>query len=323
MGRRKRHFIMPLLLLLPLCFPLSSSAQSDGADAMTISIRSKTFDSSASATAAMYLATEVLIDGEWEEQEPPPLGDDARLLRRGFSDGAVISALLVTRDLFVLTVVGTSRSLDPTDAVIQAARTQLAAMPTSTMPVTPTSTVTPTDIAENVGRNEELQSRLPSTSALPVTGLDVVEDSSLTEEQLVTALGGTHAAEQNLETWGWSGNATRSYSAADPASLDPSATTAIVISVHGFNSPESAQEALTFFSDILVNSGYEEIDAPQFGDKVRLLKIVNKDRSTNVAVYWTDGDLMYRIGGSAGVGGDPTDVVTQVAQSLLGADTGQ
>ncbi|HWK80831.1 MAG TPA: hypothetical protein VNP95_08680 [Thermomicrobiales bacterium] len=168
-----------------------------------------------------------------------------------------------------------------------------------------------------------LAALLPEASALPVTGLDVVEDSSLTEEQVVAALGGTRPAEQNLETWGWSGNATRSYSAADPASLDPTATTAIVISVHGFNSPESAQAALTFFSDILVNSGYEEIDAPQLGDKVRLLKIPNEDGSTNVALYVTKGNVMYRIGGSAGVGGDPTDAVEQVAQSLLGADTGQ
>ncbi|MGN6033544.1 MAG: hypothetical protein ACTHQE_17965 [Thermomicrobiales bacterium] len=169
----------------------------------------------------------------------------------------------------------------------------------------------------------DLEALLPEASALPVTGLDVVEDSNLTEEQVAAALGGTRPAEQNLETWGWSGNATRSYSAADPASLDPSATTAIVISVHGFKSPESAQEALTFFSDILVNSGYEEIDAPQLGDKVRMLKIPNEDGSTNVALYVTKGNVMYRIGGSAGVGGDPTDVVTQVAQSLLGADTGQ
>ncbi|MGC4105267.1 MAG: hypothetical protein QM753_02780 [Thermomicrobiales bacterium] len=168
----------------------------------------------------------------------------------------------------------------------------------------------------------ELNALLPSADALPVTGLDVVQDTSLTEAEIVGQLGDSRTAEQNLEKWGWSGNASRSFSAADPSALDPAATTNVVVSVHGFNSPESAKAALTFFSDVLANLGYEEVDAPKLGDSVRMLKIPNEDGSTNVALYVAKGNVLYRIGGSS-VGGDPTDVVTQVAESMFGTDAGQ
>lgn len=212
------------------------------------------------------------------------------------------------------------------DGTPSAAETVAATEPAAaqTQPATggqPTTASQPTQQSASAGPSQaDLVALLPEASALPVTGLDVVEDSNLSEADVVTALGGTRTAEQNLEKWGWSGNATRTYSAADPASLDPTATTAIVVSAHGFNSPESAQEALTFYSDILTNTGYEEIETPALGDKVRLLRMPNEDGSMNVALYVTKGNVMYRIGGAAGPGGDPTDVVLQVAQSVIGAD---
>lgn len=197
--------------------------------------------------------------------------------------------------------------------------TQPAGAPT----VASTAESTQQSAASGGGPSEaQLQDLLPEAAALPVTGLDVVEDTNLTRQQVIDSLGGGRTAEQNLEKWGWSANASRSFSAADPSLLDPAATTNVVISVHGFNSPESAQAALTFFSDILVNSGWEEVQAPTLGEKVRLLKIPNQDGSTNVALYVTKGNVMYRIGGSSAAG-DPTDVVLQVADSMFGADAGQ
>jgi hypothetical protein len=197
--------------------------------------------------------------------------------------------------------------------------TQPAGAPTAAS----TAESTQQSAASGGGPSEtQLQDLLPEAAALPVTGLDVVEDTNLTRQQVIDSLGGGRTAEQNLEKWGWSANASRSFSAADPSLLDPAATTNVVISVHGFNSPESAQAALTFFSDILVNSGWEEVQAPTLGEKVRLLKIPNQDGSTNVALYVTKGNVMYRIGGSSAAG-DPTDVVLQVADSMFGADAGQ
>lgn len=215
-------------------------------------------------------------------------------------------------------------------AMNQAVGTPSAVESTATVPptqpagATTAATKAPTSASASTGPTEaELKGLLPDAASLPVTGLDVVDDSSLTETDVAGALGGSRTAEQNLQTWGWSGNATRSFSASDPSVLDPGATTNVVVSVHGFNSPESAQEALTFFSDVLANSGYEEVDTPALGDKVRLLRMPNEDGSMNVALYVTKGNVLYRIGGSATVGGDPTDIVLQVADAIFNADAGQ
>ncbi|MGC4192037.1 MAG: hypothetical protein QM589_12870 [Thermomicrobiales bacterium] len=205
--------------------------------------------------------------------------------------------------------------------------TQPTAAPTETQvsgAPTTASTAQPTQQSASSGpTQDQLAALLPEASTLPVTGLDVVEDSNLTEAEVVGQLGDNRTAEQNLDKWGWSGNASRSFSASDPTVLDPGATTNVVVSVHGFNSPESAQSALTFFSDILVNNGYEEADAPALGDKSRLLTTTNEDGTVNVALYVTKDNVMYRIGGASGAGGDPTDVVLQVADSMFGADAGQ
>lgn len=199
--------------------------------------------------------------------------------------------------------------------------------PASTEPAGASTTATttqPTQQSAAGGPTEaELKALLPDAANLPVGGLDVVEDTSYTEAEVVAQLGDSRTAKENLDQWGWSGNAGRSFSAADPTALEQGATTNVVVSVHGFNSPASAQAALPFFSDILANSGWEEMSAPALGDKARLLKIPNEDGSTNVALYVVKDNVLYRIGGSAGAGGDPTDVVLQVADSMFGAGAGQ
>lgn len=209
---------------------------------------------------------------------------------------------------------GTPSTVESTATV---AATQPGGAPTTA------ATTAPTTASANGGQTANLDALLPEAETLPVLGLDVVTDSSLTEAQTVDALGASRTAEQNLKTWGWSGNATRTFTAADPNALDPGATISIAVSVHGFNSPESTGAALTFFSDILANSGWTEGEAPQLGDKVRLLTTTNEDGSVNVALYVAKGNVLYRIGGSALAGGDPTEAVLQVADMLFAADAGQ
>jgi hypothetical protein len=162
---------------------------------------------------------------------------------------------------------------------------------------------------------EELAALLPEAADVP-DGLDAVTDNERDRAEVVEALGGGRPAEQNLETWGWTGNVERVFSPSDPAALEPGATIALSVSIHGFARPQAAAEALPFFSDILVANGYEEVDAPALGDEARLLQVTNEDGSTNVALYVQAGTVLYRIGG-ASTGGDPSQDVIDVATAIL------
>ncbi|HEV2066606.1 MAG TPA: hypothetical protein VGR08_07210 [Thermomicrobiales bacterium] len=178
---------------------------------------------------------------------------------------------------------------------------------------------TPADAAGGTGAAlspDELSTLLPAEDTAPA-GLDSSADSSRDQAGVVEALGGGRPAEQNLETWGWTGNVERTFSASDPESLEPGATSYLVVSIHGFGTPRAAAEALPFFSDILVNSaGYDEVEAPDIGDRARMLQVTGEDGITNVALYVQDGTVLYRIGGAA-PDGDPTEDVVEAATNLV------
>lgn len=162
---------------------------------------------------------------------------------------------------------------------------------------------------------EELTALLPAEDAAPA-GLDIVENTTRDQAGVVEALGGSRQAEQNLETWGWTGNVERAFTPSDPEALEAGATYGLVVSIHGFATPDAAAEALPFFSEILVEGGYEEAEAPNLGDNARLLQTVNEDGATTVALYIQNGTVLYRIGG-ASTGGDPTADITDMATALL------
>lgn len=163
---------------------------------------------------------------------------------------------------------------------------------------------------------DQLMAMLPASEALPITGLSSVEDSSLTEAEVVEALGGGRDAETKLSTWGWSGNATRQYIAPDPSILDPTATTNITVSLHGFGNEGAAAEALTFYSDVLLNIGYQEVEVGEIGASNRMMTQPQEDGGTLVALYVQQGPILYRIGGYSPAG-DPTTNVVSVAQYLI------
>jgi len=179
----------------------------------------------------------------------------------------------------------------------------------------PATTPADAPAANTAQTPEELAALLPAADAAPA-GLDTADDTELDQAGVVEALGGGRPAEQNLETWGWTGNAQRVFSPSDPEAIAADATTFLSASVHGFATPEAAAEALPFFSDILVDGGWEEVEAPDLGDAARMLQTVNEDGSTNVALYIQEGTVLYRIGGSS-IEGDPTQDVTDMATSIL------
>jgi hypothetical protein len=165
---------------------------------------------------------------------------------------------------------------------------------------------------------DQLKALLPDKSIMPI-GLDTVTETGLDEPAVVAALASNPGAQENLDKWGWSGNVGASYDASDPASLQPTATTAITVSIHGFATDAFAADALTFYSDALVKAdgSWQESAAPALGGKARLLTQTLEDGTTNVALYVQKGNALYRIGGSS-PGGDPTQSVLQVATQMFG-----
>lgn len=162
---------------------------------------------------------------------------------------------------------------------------------------------------------EQLTELLPDEDMMP-EGLTDSADNERTLDQVVSALGDSPETQQNLEEWGWSGNVERTFSAPDPAALDANATTVVLVSIHGFAGEEAGAEALDFYADALEAAGNEEGEAPNVGDSSRLLSTTGEAGETTVSLYVQQGGVVYRIVGIS-PGGDPTAVVTDVAEQLI------
>jgi len=188
----------------------------------------------------------------------------------------------------------------------------------TTAPTTASSEPTTEPTAAAGPSVEDLTALLPEDADLPVQGLDVVEDSEATEEDVAGAIGGNRAAETNLEKWGWSGNVGRTFSASDPTLLDATATTYLRVSVHGFSSATNAKDALDYFSGYLADSGWTELDDPGVGDASLMLQQEQEDGTIIVSLYVQKGQVMYLIQGGAQGGGDPSENVVALAQTIIG-----
>ena len=185
-----------------------------------------------------------------------------------------------------------------------------------------TTSETPSTDSGEAGPNvTALNALLPPADVIPAT-LDTDEDSSLDQASVVVALGSSRTAEQNLERWGWSGNSGRVWTASDPETVEAGTTTSLSVSVHGFKDATSAAEALPFFSDILLSSEdpvYEEGTDPGLGDLSRVLTATDANGGIVVALYVQKDNIMYRFGGYAPAGGDPTADVLALADATLPA----
>lgn len=162
---------------------------------------------------------------------------------------------------------------------------------------------------------EEMQALLPEQGEVP-EGLDGVEDNTRTEAEVIDALGGGREVETLLNEWGWTANVERKFEASSPETLSPDATTSITVSLHGFADEAAAAEALTYYTDVLAASGYEEAEAGDIGAGNRLLMQTQEDGGTVVALYVQQGSVLYRVGGYSPAG-DPTSNVLNVAQAML------
>ena len=163
---------------------------------------------------------------------------------------------------------------------------------------------------------------LPSQDQVPA-GLIQVDEAERSKEEVIAALGGTEEAAQLLDDWGWSGNAFRDFIADEDAPPE-SGTTFLNVSVHRFADPESAANAMVFFSDqVIFGQGLEEVEPPAIGESARLLRGAPDGVPLSV-LYAQAGPIMYRIGGSTeSPDGDPTaDVLTVAGEIIPGQAAG-
>jgi hypothetical protein len=162
---------------------------------------------------------------------------------------------------------------------------------------------------------------LPSQDQVPA-GLILVDEAERSKEEVITALGGTEEAAQLLDDWGWSGNAFRDF-IADKDDPPASGTTFLNVSVHRFADPESAANAMVFFSDqVIFVQGLEEVEPPAIGESARLLRGA-PDGVPLTVLYAQAGPIMYRVGGSTeSPDGDPTADVLAVAGEIIAGQSG-
>ncbi len=191
--------------------------------------------------------------------------------------------------------------------------------PTEAAPTQPAATEPPVEEeapASDVATDEAgLTAILPDASTLPA-GFDEGTDSTRTLEEVTNALGASRIAEQNLADWGWTANVERTFT--NPAA-EPGATQTVIVSLHGFKDAPSAAEALPFFTDILINLGYYDVEAPPLGESQRMLRQDQEDGTVWVTLYVQEGPVMYRYIGIA-PGGDPTQDVIDLATQMLGGE---
>ena len=215
---------------------------------------------------------------------------------------------------------------------------EAAALPNALATVTPTppprATATParpptsaagdTEPAAAVEPDRDISSQtrpllafLPSESQVPA-GMILADEAERSKAEVLEQLGDTQEAADELDAWGWSGNAYREFVIPPDTAPETGGATFLNVSVHRFADTPSAAEAMIVFSDqVIFVQGLQEIEAPAIGDSARLLQ-GSPDGVPLTVLYAQQGPIMYRIGGSSNEnGGDPTADVLAVAAEII------
>jgi hypothetical protein len=147
------------------------------------------------------------------------------------------------------------------------------------------------------------------------TGIQVLSDTSLTENQVALAYPGV--AEDQLSTWGWVASVDRSYGTSGSTSPSDKLET-MVMTLHQFATAGGASSALSAFATSDEANGWEpsSLDTSE-------VKVLTRPTSGNglipdgvdVKVYVQLGDIVADIRGFA-FGGDPTADTVEVARRL-------
>jgi len=194
--------------------------------------------------------------------------------------------------------------------------------------VTPTSKPSPTETpvietptpTPEMEVGDELLRRLPNAPSLNHADcFGIVDDGTLSFEQLLGRFSGVQDAETRLQGWGWQASAFRQFGCDGPPDGEAGW---IDISVHLFADSLAAQEAVDYFAATRAEGGPLMLVAPPaIGDHAAALS-GPASNGKEFTIYASQGSLLVRVTGVSPSGIPFINVLT-VTQAVLAAQQGQ
>jgi hypothetical protein len=187
--------------------------------------------------------------------------------------------------------------------------TETEAAPASTRAARrPTRTPTGPPVAEG-----DLAALLPSSDQIPGSLPEQTTAERGADDVAASFGDDAETAATRLDDWGWSQNIYRDFQA-DDATANPESVSTVNVSLHQFDSDESAAEALAYFSDAAAAGGLSDAEIDPIGDGSRAL--IGGDTGSNLAaVYVQKGSVLIRIG-TFSTAGDALPAAVEVATTV-------
>lgn len=259
-------------------------------------------------------AQEYSDDGDWHTYRLEVDGNQFR----GLVDGAIV---LTAQD---------NRLLDPgltgifvrADTQINVRAVRVIALGDGTAASTGTSatsgqteTTGGSDSISSTSAPNELMAFLPSQDEVP-SQLTMTDDRSRSLDQVTSNYSDPGATADLFQSWGWQGNVIRSFAPPGGSLDDPTLVGGIYVSIHEFDSPDSAAEAVDYSFDVQSEgTSLSEIDVPVFGDYSRSL-YGRIDEQNEITYLVQTGNFLVRLS-VASPGGDPTGTAIQMMEDMM------
>jgi hypothetical protein len=146
----------------------------------------------------------------------------------------------------------------------------------------------------------------------------IVDDGTLSFEQLLGRFSGVPDAETHLQTWAWQASAFRQFGCDGPPDGEAGW---IDISLHLFGDPPAAQEAVDYFAAVRAEGGpLVPVAPPAIGDHAAALA-GPASNGKEFTIYASQGPLLVRVTGVSPSGIPFINVLT-VTQSVLAPQQG-
>lgn len=156
---------------------------------------------------------------------------------------------------------------------------------------------------------------LPSEKQVP-NGLVIIEDGERTLDDVTDGFADPDEAAEMFEEWGWERNVIRAFHTPADATADPDEIDGIYISVHEFESPDAAEEALDYSVDVhLGETNLAEQDQDELGESSRIL-FGEQPYGDEITIYVQHGNALIRLSASSPEG-DPTEEAIALMEGMI------
>lgn len=151
-------------------------------------------------------------------------------------------------------------------------------------------------------------------------GLVLIDDGERTLEDVAGGFDDPEEAIERFTGWGWERNLIRAFHLPDDAPARPGEIDGIYLSVHEFDGPDSAADALDYALDAQATAAdLREIEIPALGDSSRGL-FGEPSYGNEVTLYVQQGNALIRLS-VASPEGDPTEEAIELMRVMLASQT--